>query len=71
MSKVNGNRHKDISLGSQQGKRRKKPAAQFKGIALTNKDEWLTYLQKNIKNIDQDLGGSQWPKHLLQYIKTQ
>lgn len=43
----------------------------YKNVALQNKDEWLRYLQKNIKNIDYELGEreQQWPKHVLTYIK--
>lgn len=51
--------------------KKKRDNAAFKNIALSNKNEWLTYLIKNIKNIEEDLGGSPWPKHLLKFIEKE
>lgn len=70
VSKVNkkGNNVLDVTAQSSALQKKKKTVKKVKNIALKNKDEWLSYLTKNIKNVDYDMGGSQWPKHLLTYI---
>ena len=52
-------------------KKKNKALKKYKNLALKNKDEWLDYMVKNLKTINEEFADSRWPKHLLKYINNE
>ena len=40
-------------------------------MSLSNQDEWVSFLVKNIKNIEEEHGKSEWSKAVLKFIKNE
>ena len=40
-------------------------------MALSTQDDWLKYLNQAIDSLDYELGGSEWTKHIIDFLEKQ